>query len=271
MQIDKLVKEAIINHKHKIELTQWSIISSIASLIYSDYIKRMKQKEFPVKAILVPSLKSVRRLLDINGLFIHMLSENLMDDIAKNELFEKYNTAPEFIMFNDDNIEVMKAIFDLYIVPNIIRRIPETIDKKFAISDDSQQLFREDRDIEVFDGISNYQYKYIVQEIVLQLLALIPTMKKNIDIPENNTQIFMAEDEVLMITNSNAICPIYFDVDVIGSPVSELLQFVTSTSFKRIDIGKNVRVKGDKIVQYSVDTGVSNEVALISFEGISMN
>lgn len=263
MQIDKTIKESIVNHKQKIELTQWSIISSIASLVYSDYIKHMKQKEFPTKVILVPSIKSVRRLLDINGSFMSLLSEHLIDNISRNPLFEKYKSAPEFAMFSDDNIEIMKAIFNLYIIPNIIRRIPETIDKKFGISDETQQLFREDRDIEIIDGVSIDQYNYIVEETVLQLLALIPTMKRNIEIPEGNIGIQMESDEVIMINHDNAICPIYFNTSIIEtSSIMELFQFVTSTTFKRID--------DEETFRYYVDTSTSNRIALLSFEGISI-
>ena len=33
------------------------------------------------------------------------------------------------LCFMKENIEIMKTIFDLYIIPNISRRIPETIAK----------------------------------------------------------------------------------------------------------------------------------------------
>ena len=57
MQIHQLVKNAIMEHKQKIELTQWAIISGISSLIYSEYIRRIKRKEVPVKMILFQQLK----------------------------------------------------------------------------------------------------------------------------------------------------------------------------------------------------------------------
>lgn len=272
MQIDRIVKDAIIKHKRKIELTQWAIIQGVSSLVYPAYIKQMTQKQVPVKMVLVPSIKGIIRFFDSG--FLDILSVHLIDDIVNHPLFQKYSHAQEFAMFTPENIEIMKTIFDLYISPNVRRRIPETIDKKFGLSDETQQLFRENRDADIFVGNNitalSDEYKFVVEQIILQLLALIPTMKKNVDFPERNTEIFMTNEEVLLINNTNAICPIYFNQSVIeNTSVIDTLNFVTSTTIAAVDKDENIAVKEDDIIRYMINTSAFNEVALITFNGIA--
>ena len=163
MNIHEIISTAMKDHKNKIEITQWAIISSIASLVFSEYISNIKQKQVPTRKIFVPPIKYVRSLIKPDGYFIKLLEEKLIDGIANNELFKKYNNAPEFVLFNEDNIEVLKTIFDLYIVPNIVRHLPEVIEKKFGLDNDQQQLIIEDSTIDLFCGkpINENQLNYI--------------------------------------------------------------------------------------------------------------
>jgi len=263
MQIHQLVKTALTEHKQKIELTQWAIIAGISSLFYSEYISKMKRKETPVKCVMVPSLKNLSKYFRPDSEFMEHLSNNLIIDIAYNYSIQKYSNAPELIMFNEDNIEIMKTIYDLYIAPNITRRIPETIAKKFGLNNETQQFFRESWDIDLFEGnnISKDHYHYIVDQIVLQLLMLLPTMKKEVTIPESNFQINMSKNEILSIANENAICPIHFSPMIIeNKSVIELLSFVTNTSITSNIISNN----------YSITTGITNQVSLTKLNGIEL-
>ena len=279
MQIHQLVKNAIMEHKQKIELTQWAIISGISSLIYSEYIRRIKRKEVPVKMILVPAIKNVSELLRSDSSFMEKLSNELIDSIANHPLIQKYFDAPELIMFHEENIEIMKTIFDLYIIPNISRRIPETIAKKFGLNDDKQQTFHESWEIDLFNRhqITNDQIDFIIEETVLQLLMLLPTMKKEIEIPEENINIKIAKDEILTIANENAICPIHFNSSIFkNSSVKELLSFVTNSDIKgrlfKDPYGNEVtEQKNGSIVEYTVTTGIFNQVSLTRLNGIEYN
>ena len=67
MQINQLIKDVMKNHKQKIELIQWAIMNGVASLIYSEYIRRIQQKNILIlllrEQILLPRhVKSVRLL-----------------------------------------------------------------------------------------------------------------------------------------------------------------------------------------------------------------
>lgn len=266
MQIHQMMKGIINEHKKKIELIQWAIINGISSLLYSEYIRRFKYKTHPVEVVLVPQLRTIHDILNPDGEFIKRISEKLIDEIVKNELFKKHSHAPELILFNGDNLENMKIIFDLYIIPNIIRRIPESIGLKFQLNDQNQRMIRQDRDISLFNkqNINNEQYQFITEQIVLQLLSLLPTMKKSVKIPEDNCTIQMNEDEILVIGNKNAICPIYINKNIINNKsVINLLSFVTSTSINTINSASSLL--------YNISTNIFNEVGLITLEGIEIN
>ena len=274
MQIHQIIKETIKEHKSKIELIQWAIISGISSLVYSEYISKIKQKNVPVRAILVPDIKRVREFLDpVNGGFIELLSDDMIDKIANHELIRKYSDAPELVLFNEENIEVMKTLFDLYITPNIINRIPETIALKFGLNDPKQQLIRQDRDIQLFMNgfIDTDKFNFIIDQTVLQLMVLLPTMKRNVVIPEDNSKFFMKKDEILTIGHDNAICPIHFNKEIIeNKSVIDLLTFVTNTTIcKLCNTQAGVSVRGG-IGEYSISTSVFNQAGVISLDGILM-
>lgn len=269
MQIHKIMKEAVDQHKEKIELFQWAAISGASALIYSEYIRNIKQKVTPLKVTLVPEIRNVKDFLNQEGRFIWLLSTHLIDKMRENKLFRQFQNAPELILFTDEKIEILKTIFDLYIIPNIIRRIPETISMKFGLMNPKQQLIREDRDIVLFgrQPIYDDQFQFVVDQSVLQLLTLLPTIKKSIDIPEDHMKIHMTEKEILTVGNENAICPIYFDTSIIeNKSIMELLKFVTSTNIKDFNNENVACLKNGSMVRYHVTTSPFNQVALTVLE-----
>ena len=273
MQIHQILKNAMSQHKKKIELIQWDIISGVSSLVYSEYIRRIKQKSSPIRAILVPEIRVVQDLLNADGHFINLLSENLIDNMMNHFMIKESSTAPELVLFQEENIEIMKTIFDLYIIPNIIKNIPETIELKFGLNKPTQQIIRQDRDIVLFERrpISDDQLRFVVDQSVLQLLVLLPTMKKTIEIPEDNCKIFMNKHEILTIGNSNAICPIHFNDSIISNrSVIELLSFVTDTNISRMENKTTGVSKNGHTVEYYIRSNMFNQVGLTTFEGIEL-
>lgn len=274
MAIHQIIKEAMTNHKNKIELFQWAVISSITTLVYSEYISKMKQKQIPTKRIMIIPIKYVREFLSRDSNFVNMLSERLIDGIIKNELFIKFKDAPEFILFNEENIEVLKTIFDLYITPNIEKRICESIYRKFNLGDESKQIFVEDNSIDLFNRqpVTDLQLQYIIDETVLHLLFLIPTMKKDVEPIENNQKIWMTDSEVLVIDHENALAPIHINKDIIhNKDVIDLLQFVTSTSIEEMDWNENAVAKGPdhEIVSFKATSNPFNQIILTKYIGIA--
>jgi len=268
MSIHQLVKDTIKNHKQEIELIQWAIMNGISSLFYSQYISKMKHKEIASRILIhVPSIKNLLIYLKPESKFMEYLSNNLIKDIGNHQLIKKYFNAPELVMFKEENIEIMKFIYDLYISSNITKRIPETISKKFGLNDDTNQTFCERWEINIFDApITNDQYEFIIDQTVLQLLMLLPSIKKEVEILENRMNILMENGKngkILTIENENAICPIHFTPAIVNNEsVIDLLTFVTNTSFKEIfnDI--------TNVFDYTVTTGLFNQVTLTRLKGI---
>ena len=105
MSIHMMIKEAMDKHKSKIELTQWAVMSSFASMVYSDYIYNFNQKQYPTPHVLVPAISNVKHFLSTDGKFMKLVSDNFFDKLMRNELFNSYMTIlPELEMFHGDNI-----------------------------------------------------------------------------------------------------------------------------------------------------------------------
>lgn len=263
MQIDRIVKETIKQYKSEIELFQWAVISAVASLVYSEYIRNIKQKHVPVKMFQVPSIKFVNELLDKDGYFMQLLSERLIDGLKEHELLSLYIDAPELILFTGNNIEKLKMIIDIYIIPNISGCISKTIAAKFSLNDPNQQLIRESNEIDLFkrNQISDSQFKFIVDETALQLLMLLPSVNKDTVDQDQNINIQMASNSILTICNDNAICPIYFDSRILDNmEIMDLLSFVTNTTANKVNGG------GD--ISYIVTSGVFNQLSITKINGI---
>lgn len=275
MSIHEMIKDSMTTHKNKIELLQWAVMSSITSLVYSEYLSTMKQKQVPTKKIMIAPIKYVSKLLNREGDLMKQVSEQLIDKMTENPLFQKFKDAPEFIIFNNDNIEIIKTILDLYIIPNIERRIPEAIFNKFNLGDESQQMFVEDNTIDLFSckPISDGQFQYIVDETILHLLFTIPTMKKDIELIENNQRIWLTDDEVLIVDHANALTPIHINKSIIeNKDVINLLKFITSTTIEKMECGDCGTVKGpnNDLVEYVASTNVFNQVVVADYIGIDV-
>lgn len=273
MELHKRVREAIQTHKKRIELIQWAVMAGVASLIYSEYLANIRQKQHPVHLVMVPSIRNVQELLLTDGPMMTMLSDRFIDDLVAHPLFQQYSSAPELEMFLPENIEIMKTIFDLYILENVNRRVPESIARKFDLFNSEQQTFIEDRSLDLFERkpFNEEQLAFIVEETLLQLLVLMPTMKKEVEFPENNQKIWMCDSEVLTIGNEHDIAIIHFDKEIIRMPeIMKLLSFVSNTTIKECSWGECAPCKGpDKeMVDYEVTTGVFNRVYLTKFIGI---
>lgn len=277
MQIHETIKTVLTEHKHKIEITQWAIISAVSSIVYSEYIKNIRQKQVPTRAILVPQIKAVSSFLNHDGEFMSALSDKLIDGVANHHLFKEYENAPELVLFNSKNIEILKTIFDVYIMPNIERRIPETISIKFGLEDPNQQLIREERTIDIFPMdfyTMDEIVKYVIDQTVLQLLILLPTMEKDVELPEVNTSVQLSDTDIFTINHEKAICPIHFNEDIYDNDkIMRILSFVTDTQFEENDWSINPSVKGpnNEPVSLIAHSSTFNQLMITQLKGINLN
>lgn len=266
MSIYQCVKDAMASHGKKIELIQWGMTQTIASLVYSKYIQSFRQKAVPVPMVLVPSIRNLEEFLRMDDKFMEMISNQLIDRITSDTRFMEYvGRVPELVMFNTSNVEILKTVMDLYILPNVSRRIVSSTKKKFQLGEETQQTFRESNDISIFrdDDLNNGMVKYLADEFIAGMLLLCPTIPREVEVPESNEGNFLAENEILSINNDHALCPVHFTESIIeNKDVHDLLVFVTNSQFTRIDTGEICCQKDDRINQFRFTTGIFNQVTI---------
>lgn len=270
MQIQKMMKDMMTDHKQKIEIFQWAVMNGVSSLIYSEFIRRMKQKQVPTQYVMVPKISEVSSILKPDGPFMQKLSDELIDQMIDSELFAriKYTEVPELEIFTEDKLEILKTIFDLYIAQNVYRRIPEVIAKKFQIgSPEARSSIVESSEVSMFDGmeISRYFYNYIVESICSQLVILLPTINKSIRTPEDVKKIQLSKHDILIIEHKNAICPVMFTSEIFDNAgAMDLLSFVTNISVTKIDENnENQAVMDDgQLMRYVVSSNPFNSVSI---------
>jgi hypothetical protein len=247
MKVYKHLKEVINTNKKKVELLQTSVISAIATLVYSQYVSRFRQRYTPTHKIFVPDVSLVQRFLDPEGEFGSMLSANLIDKIHNDPDMAAFSILPEFALLRKENLDITKVIFDLQILPNAARHIPAIMAKKFQFDTGEQKLLVQSNDIDLFTGeelIGEY-FSYILHETVLWLIYNSHNLEIETVATETNMDIKLARNKGDMNVGHSfftihqpqvSISPIHFNDHVIGNPsISKLLGFVTSTAFTRYD------------------------------------
>ena len=265
MQIHERIKDVIRTHKKDIQTIQWAIISGITSYVYTHYVRSIRQQSAPIRIVLVPEIRTVQDLLNPEGYFMDRLSNNIIDMMINKDLFQRYKHAPELALFNEENVEVLKTIFDLYMIPYISRRIPESISKKFDLENPEQQVMQEDRDIDPFsDKPYDIALNFIARQSVLHLLMLTPSIDKTIEVPEDNMNIRMSSTDILGITHNSALCTIYMDSAIIESSIFHVLSFVTSIEKQKLYDSKAeaCAMKGNDILLYNIKTNPFNQATL---------
>ena len=270
MSIHQIMKDTMKKHKAKIELIQWATISSIASLVYSDYIRSFRQRTKPVHLIQVPSMMNLKEFLKTDGPFMEKLSSDFIDQIMKTEYMTKYkDQLPELVLFQDDLIEIMKTIMDLYILPNVSRAIPNVIEKKFQLNQPSNRTFIQSNDINLFqrpDIEPDEMMGYLAEEFMMQLLMNVVTMERHTEYPEHNEVILLTKDEILTIDNGNAICPIHFNHVILDMEnLMKLMCFVTNTIYEAIDQGESVPLKNGEMSWFQIQTSPFNATSITKF------
>jgi hypothetical protein len=243
-------KSLIGLYKKDVELFQCSIISAVSTLIYSEYIRNIRDKTKPVRLILVPEIHAIEEILNEESQLMKSICSNLINHIINHRLYS-YIDKSELIIFKHP--DVLHTILEKYIAPTISQVISNTIRIKFGIGDSDQQLIFESNEIDLFNRtvITERLLEYVFDETVLYLIVDEPSIPKYITPIYNGTLTFI--DEIIKINHRNAITPIYINIDIINNEsVKELLSFVTSTEF--------ISVKP----VCEINTSISNEISVIS-------
>lgn len=243
------LKEFIIENKDFVEKFQWSVMNSVASLIYCAYLSKMKKVEKPVPHINVVPIRQVVGILDPDGPLGVVIKLNALYN------FRASIYSPEM---DDKFCEKMKEVLSSYILHNVQRRIPETIMVKFGLNTD-QQLFREDRELSLFDPLNTLDLcdytSYLSNQISMQYFMLTAGAENTVDVKE--TEFFLENADIVVLNNENAICPICFNLlSSNKNDINELVFRVTSFSMEEINLYK-----------YKCTTSEHNQIKIISVKG----
>lgn len=240
------MKEFIRSNSRFIEVFQWSIMNAVASLVYCEYLNNMRKFERPVPHIKVVPIKVVRELLDLDSDIIRGLSSSLIPYISSRVDFPK---------MEKDFISSLQIVLDEYILPNVGRRIPETIAIKFQLNSD-QQTFREDRELNMFKGWQKEDlFTYLNNQVVLQFSVMDINEKESRDVSIDFT---FKGREIMVLNNDNAICPICFNfMSICHKKSFELINKITSTT-----------IEENPMYTFHCKTSEHNQVKIISVRGL---
>lgn len=234
------LKLLLKDYKSQIELMQCSVIGGIASIMYSEYISCIQQKDVPVRRILVPWIRELREYTDINTEFMNKFSDSMLF-ISEEPLMQKYKDEEIFSIFKYDWKDNLDLVLRLYVIPNAARTIPNMISKKFGLDDEKQQLIQENRDIVMFRKEKftiDDAVVFALKQTMFNMLFMCPNIKSYRGIIASNKSITWktTDDTFIAINNSQALCPIFYHKDIINGNIEvlNLINFVTSTAFDEV-------------------------------------
>ena len=256
MSIYEMVKETLTNHKEEVQYFQWASMNAMASFIFPEYVCHIKERMVPIHKILVPEMRAITDIVDPESSLVKKMSESLIDDMINNTTFKGYiYHLNELQLFRENKVEILKCIYDSYIIPNVCKYIPEVISKKFGLDDPNQQLFQENRDVDLFPmdkpSIPNLGYEFVCDQTILQLLMMLPSVQKEQVVPESHKGFKVKFDQILTIDNDVALCPIHLTMKEFGNQINHVaIEFATSS---RICWASQEAI---------VTTGISNKVML---------
>lgn len=256
------IKLLLRDKKDDIQILQLAVTSGVASLIYSEYIRNFNQRLKPTRKIFVADIQSVIDIVKHDSEFMKAISDRLIE-FLRSELSTLYEDKyiPELDTILNSNIEVLKTVLELYILPNVETTIPKVIKAKFSLGDESNQTFFEDGEIKLFNGKtpSLAALDFVLKEISLHLRVLVKPMISSITLVENNEKFefdYSNNNSCISIANDNAITSIYLSASMINNEeIIKLISFVTSTTFEHYPDDK----------KYIISSTPFNTLAIIQF------
>lgn len=236
MSYHERVKEIIRHHSSKVSMVNLAVTSAVAGLMYSEYLRNFKKTIRPTLKVRVPETAEVSKLLEIGSEFANEMADTMIDRMVDNHLLGERLTVPELFLFTDEYRDILKTIFEIYIIPNVSRYVPSVLRQKFGLDDPSVQTFVESSELDLFDRSfpREHHHRFIADEAVLHLLITLPELSELTECDSNlSVDLPALDEEFLSIGNQNAISMIHVNRQIIDNgPMLELLSFVTDSNFE---------------------------------------
>jgi hypothetical protein len=228
----------------------------------------MRQGDAQGTLIYFPQLSKVETLLDMDHPFVTKVRDNMLSGIINNKNFQKYRDQPEFVIFDDENIDMLQIVFDLYFVPNIGRAISNSIWKNLFQGKHAAAMV-EKEDVELFDKRdtpSSNEIRYISDEAALMLLDIIPSLKSTARLPKDSLRIGLLKDEIFVLGSANQLDPLYLDKTILrNTEVTQLLFHVTGSKSKDYTHAKTPPMEGNEKSEFVISTYPTNCCRIIKF------
>ena len=210
---------------------RFSLVSGVASLIYCDFISRMYSVEQPVMHINTPTLHNVSILCYPNSPLIHMIQSVFINRINTDVTYQTYkNTIGGIDIFESKKLSgIRNRWMDRIIIPEM-GMIPTAIEARFY--NRKNQLFREDRELELFDGHgpTSAQISFIINQVVCNFIcARCDTINEEHQIrPEIGVGCSISPERIITIIDDMGICPINISMETLSNEEClPLIEFVT--------------------------------------------
>lgn len=256
-QIDAFVNQ----YNTDLSIFQSSLVMSISSLIYSEYIHNFTERRNPTYRIFIPTTRNVGKFLEYGSTFDVAMNDhlvNMIDDKLKTfSLYMPYRNLDIFsIMHDDEFTHLLKNHF----MPNAEKCIPAVIRMKFRLDQEDQHTFIEDHDKHLFnnndftyEAFPDY-YEFIADQLITNILLRHSLVTKT-QSKTSNMGIIIDDKSILVIKHDNALAQINLDKPVCANknPL-ELVKFVSTTG---------ITESNDN---YIVDTHHTNQIELFKFE-----
>lgn len=227
------IKEILETHKEEYQMLSFAFVNSVSTLIYTEFLRRMKRIEFPVPCVHVPRIAAVEELCNRRSPLMIRLSVELFETMQFHPKFDKIPQNFKDAIYDTNCSKVLNG----YLIPIIEKRLPEVIKHKFKLDTD-QQTFIEDNTIDLFNRIfgSDPQVNYVTSETVLQMVM---QLSKPIEGPK---ELYMDSDCIISIDNDNAIAPIMIDLSIIENiNIFNAISFVTNTVVESVNDSKYIK------------------------------
>src|SRR5574344_1307212 len=159
-----------LNNNQINSIFNYSLLYSIAGLIYTQFSRSIKKQIIPTTKFLVPSIHEIRNHLNPNNQLMQLIKNKLYEEIINRDLFKQYQ----------DSMSINNV--DDYALKDISNRIPLLISKKFGIGSNNTSIIQS-KDIHLFSikDIDN-QFNFIIDEMILYMITLSNNIPKEINI-----------------------------------------------------------------------------------------
>ena len=94
MELDENIKSFVFKYTKYIEVFQWSVMASVSTLFYMEYVRCMKKSSAPGGKIHAPSISRLQNDISSYNTFMTMVKSKLIDSFMNDERLTIFKDDP---------------------------------------------------------------------------------------------------------------------------------------------------------------------------------